>query len=453
MTVAGAARTQLTVPDGSRLFLAPCVGGDVPFGYVILPKTNALWSTTGLFPTSSTGESLTSISAPLTASHATNAYAFAGAASLYAAEVGTKEKGLGSWSVADPKGYALGTQDAALSTDQTISAKMTLAHLELDSTVSTTYAGKTAVYAASTDSAGLPPSTMKLTAAGDQDANTYFRVRRLPGDSATQTLDGLRQITARWVAGTANRSFHQTGRLCYPTFWNSAQTSTTNSASWSEAEVSNGMAPNANPFFGAAVTGVYLIVEASGAPAEVSIALNALYAYEHIHRADTDAAGSAMRAEMLRTKVHVTSPSPEVRQAAMAQVDHTTEGHSIEAARAIAEVKVAAATLTAPVAPSKRTEPLMTPAVMDPPDDPDTTSVITDIHNSDMPDVVKEILETGAGAGEVIGSFAADARQFGQAAQDTVAGISSGIRSLFGGIKNKWRGAAKPKVTKRLKAK
>jgi hypothetical protein len=448
VSVAGTARTTISVPDGSRLFLAPCAGGDVPFGYFVLPKTNALWATSGAFPTSSTDDSLSAFSAPLTASNATIPYAFAGAASYYALEGGSKEKGLGTWSVADPKTFVLGTQDAAVSTDQTISAKMTLSHLEMDTTVSTTYAGKATVYAVSTDSAGLGRATMKLTGTGAQDANTYFRVRRLPGNTALQSFDDLRQVTARYVSGTANRSFHQTGRLVYPQFWNSAQTATTTSTSWSTSEIDSGMCPNANPFLGAAMTGVYLIVEASGAAVDVSVSLNVIQAIEHVHRADTDAAGAAFRNQVLQSKVHATTPSPEARQAVMAETDHTSEAATLEAARTHAAAKIEVATPAAPVAPLKRSEPLQVPQVMEPPDDPDTSSVIQDIHNSDMPNVVKEILETGAGAGEVIGDFAADARQFASAASDTVQGVSQGLRSFFGGIKKKWKGASKPKIRK-----
>jgi hypothetical protein len=414
----------------------------------MLPKNNALWSTSGAFPFSSTDDSLSAISAPLTATNNSLTYAFDGTSSYYALEGGAKSKGLGSWSVADPKSFVLGTQDAAASTDQTISAKMTLGHLELDSTVSTTYAGKATVYAVSTDSAGLGKATMKLTGSGSQDPNTSFRVRRLPGGTATQTFDDLRQVSARYVSGTTNRSFHQTGRLVYPQFWSSAQTATTTSTAWSVAEIDAGMCPNANPFIGAALTGVYLIVEASGAPADVTVVLNVLQAIEHVHRVDTSAADAAFRNQVLNSKVHATTPSPDVRQAAMAEVDHTSEAMTQDAAREHSAAKLEMATPAAPVAPLKRSEPLQVPQVLDAPDDPDTSSVIQDIHNSDMPTVVKEILETGAGAGEVIGDFAADARQFASAASDTVQGVSKGLRSFFGGIKKKWKGASKPKIRK-----
>lgn len=446
VSVAGTARATLTVPDGSRLFLAPCAGGDAPFGYFILPKTNALWSTSGAFPIHTTDDSLCAISAPLTATNNSSVYAFNGTVSYYALEGGAKSKGLGSWSVAEPKSFVLGTQDTAVSTDQTISAKMTLAHLELDSTVSTTYAGKATVYAVSTDSAGLGRATMRLTGGGAQDSSTSLRVRRMPGGTDTQNFDDLRQVTARYVSGTTNRSFHQTGRLVYPQFWNSGQTASATSSSWSHLEIDNGMCPNANPFLGAAMTGVYLIVEASGAPVDVTVALNVIQAIEHVHRADTDPADTAFRNQVLTSKVHATTPALDVRQAAMAEVDHTTEALSQEAAREHAAAKIEMATPAAPVAPLKRSEPLQVPHVLDPPDDPDTSSVIQDIHNSDMPSLVKEILETGAGAGEVIGEFASDARQFASAASETVQGVSNGLRSFFGGIKKKWKGASKPKI-------
>lgn len=262
VTYSQSGRTFVVVPDGCRLFLAPCVNGEsIAYGFM-LPTTNATWTYGLNDPTATERRILGNL---ISAAASANSNNFYNAAHPYTMETGSK-----TILNVDARGNDLGNAFSAVPTssaDVRAFARQTMASYSFELSVASTYLATALTSVVSTDSAAGHKDVRSQTMV-DEDGTVGCVLRnQLSAQRGVESASNIHTDSDIKIVGPGQET-HFTGniRLSRPHWWFAGYESDT---VVDAAPVNRGQVPIWNPWYGAYATGSYVFVEAVGGSVSV----------------------------------------------------------------------------------------------------------------------------------------------------------------------------------------